>query len=290
MKRYLTQKDRATILKELTKEQKKTLFTVVGKRHRFYFADVLAKYKGTRDWGFYFYIDHGRVRKDITCECGRPLRHQYILVNKRTKEKRTIGSTHLIEGLRIPQDIAKEVLQGIHNINYDLDELLQKYNNGWELPPYVKKNIGRVNVPKDIKKLLVVDLPLLHRHLDLLFDKISKCNSKRRKTKHVFKTDNGFEYEIENNDIYKVLIGEIEPFSYINTFRQEIYRFLKKKVTYVPIYDVINYLVDVGLPNDLMYGQHALTNYLRRYLEVRTDIATEMDLAGYPYYRLQQTK
>lgn len=291
MRKYRTRTERATILKELTKEQRNTLFTVVGKRYRSYFAGVLAKYKETRNCSFYRYIDHGKVRKDITCECGRPLRHQYILVNSKTKEKRTIGCTHLIEELHIPESIAKDVLRGIYDINYDLDELLLKYYNGWELPAYLKKNISKITMPNDIERLLTMDLPLLSRQLDLLYSKLTKLNSKRKEQKfiYVLQENAGFggdiEYEIKNEEIYNVLIGETDFMSYIHPFRKDIEQFLGKQKRYTPVYDIIKYLVSKGLPNELMYGQHALTKHFIRYLSHRKNVKEKIKDDGVMYYK-----
>jgi len=287
MVKYLSKKDRATLLKELTKEQKKILFTVIGKRHRSYFADILAKYKGTRDWTFYRYIDHGSVRKNITCGCGRPLRHQYILINKKTREKRTIGSTHLMEELNIPENIAKEVLQRFHNINYDLDEVLQKYADGWELPPSIKRNLSSITLPNDIQHLLTMDLPLLLRQVDVLYSKISRLKNKKTKTTKMFtKAGSGDSVEIQNEDIYKVLTGKIDSFTYIDAFREDITQFLTNKRHYTPIYDIVNHLVKVGMPFQLMHGQHALTKNITDYLNTRKDIIGKIMDDGYEYYAL----
>jgi hypothetical protein len=292
MKKYLTSAERTAILKGLTKKQKKTLFAAVGKRYRSYFADVLAKYKGTEDWVFYRYIDHGHVRKDVTCECGKPLRHQYILINKKTRKKLSLGSTHIIEELKIPESIAKEVLQGIHDINYDLDELLQKYHNDWELPEYIKINISKIKVPSEVKKLIDAGLPLLSRQLDLLYSKLSKLNSKDGCKKLIFtlKENDGFggdfKYEIKDESIYNVLIGKTDFNSYIYPFRQDIEQFLAKKKRYIPVYEIINYLVGKGLPNELMYGQHALTNHFTQYLFQSKNIEGRRMGDGYIYFRV----
>jgi hypothetical protein len=276
MKKYLERKERAAILKELTKEQRETLFKVIGKRHRSYFADVLARYQGTKDWTLFLYIDHGHVRKDIHCECGRPLRHQYILINKKTKEKRTIGSTHLIEELKIPDNIAKEVLQGIHNINYELDELLQKYHLGWELPQYIKKNITKIKVPSEIDKLLNKDLPLLNRHLDLLYSKLFKLNSKTKEKNVICDVEetaahkSNLKNENKNVKIYNVLKGKTSFASYIKPFIQDIDYFLAKQKRYVPLNEVINYLISKGLPNEFMFGQHILKKHFATFFNTES--------------------
>ncbi|MGG0716276.1 hypothetical protein ABE096_01575 [Robertmurraya massiliosenegalensis] len=287
MKKYLTKTERATILRELTKEQKKTLFIVVGRRYRSYFSNLLAKYKGTRDWAFYKYVDHGSVQKNIKCECGKCLRHQFVLVNRKTKEKRNIGSTHFIEELQIPENIAKDVLRGIHDINFDLDELLQKYDKGWALPKYLKENINKIILPKDIEEMLRMGLPLLSRQINLLYSKIYKIKTRGEKSENKYNINIGeFNYELKHKEIYKVLVGEIDFFSYIDFYKEEIYTFLRQKRKYVPIFDLINHLVGKGLPNELLYGQHALTKHFIMYLSKREDLSLWAKPDGYIYIKV----
>lgn len=289
MKFYTKRKDRVEILKVLTKEQRRTLFKVIGKGYRSYFSNILAKYKGTEEWAFYGYIDHGRVRKEIKCECGRPLRHQYILINKKTKQKRNIGSTHLIEELQIPKDIAKEVAKGIHNINHDLDELLYKFNNGWELPLYIKKYINEIGISKDIEQLLRMELPLLGRHVDLLYTRIEKLISNGKEKSYIVNINANekgvFQYEVKNEDIYKILIGKMNFSNYFDRYLDDIHTYLRAQKKYVPIYDIVDYLVsNSGLANELMYGQHALTKFIINYLDQRGELKGNRRDDGYMYY------
>jgi hypothetical protein len=289
MKKHLNSKERTIILREMTKEQRNILSTVISKSYRSYFADILSKFKGTRDWCFYKYIDHGRVRKNVTCLCGKHLRNQYILINRKTKEKRTLGKTHFIEELNIPEDIASEVLKGIHDIDYDLDEILIKFSQGWELPEFIKENLPKINVPKDIQRMLDMNLPLLLRQLEELYTFIKNLRTKR-KTHLIYSLPlsggGTSQYSVNNREIYDVLTEKIEPLSYLDTYQKDIERFLASTGKFTPIYDVISYLVEVGLPNELIYGQHALTKYIRHYLDNRKNIKGTTKDCGFTYYKL----
>ena len=269
VKNYLSPSERATILKSMSVNQRETLFKVISKSHRSNFAGILAKYKGTKDWTLYSYIDHGSVRKNIKCECGRPLRYQYILINLKTKEKRSLGETHFQEELGIPDHIAKAVIKGIHEIHYEYDELLQKYYSDWELPECIKKNLRKIDVPDSIKQLLNAGLPLLTSHLNLLYSEISKVNQRRTYT---FSTKNGtdtYEHEIKNEEIYKILIGEKEPFSYIDRFQEGIKKYIRQYKSFY-ISDLIHFLsVRSGLPFEKVNGEHALIAHFEDYLMKR---------------------
>jgi hypothetical protein len=289
MKKYFTKAERSEILSELTKMQRKVLFSVVAKRYRSYFANVLAKFKGTEDWKFYLYIDHGAVQDNVKCLCGRSLRHEYILFNKKTKEKVSIGSTHFIEELNIPNDIAKDVLKGIHNIDYDIDEILSKLKNGWSLPKYVENNLSKISMPDSIEKLLSGNLPLLQGQVDLLMDKISKVNTTKGKTRNIYiiRDDSGKEmgsYEIKNDEIYQILIGKIPFSTYIKKYEDVIYRLFKKGRFY-RLDDLINFLVKTeGLPFDLVYGEHALKKYFVEYFKQSNEFQVEVEFEYQIYY------
>jgi len=160
------------------------------------------------------------------------------------------------------------------------------------LPVYLKKNLSEITIPNDIESLITIGLPLLSRQLDLLYSKVSKLNSKSKEKKfsYILKEYDGFgenyEYEIKDQEIYKVLIGETDFKSYINPFRTHIEQFLAKKKRYTPVYDIIKFLVSKGLPNEIMYGQHALTNHFIRYLSNIKNVKGKRKDDGFMYYKL----
>jgi hypothetical protein len=172
----LSNAERAKRIKKLTKEQKEALFSSISITHKSEFANILASHKGTEKWEFSKYIDHGERLPYVKCECGRTLRYEFVLSHKESKNERSLGINHLQEELNIPEEIAKEVYKKIHTINYDLDEILEKYKEGWSLSPYIESYIkySNINIRMDIKLLIDVQLPLLDRHVNWLYDQIRK--------------------------------------------------------------------------------------------------------------------
>lgn len=178
MKVYLSRNERSNILNRLTEKQKEALFTAISLTYKSEFGNLLAGFKGTKLWDFYRYIDHGEVSSTAKCECGRPLRYEFILKNKETKKFLSLGSTHFQEELQIPDEIGKEVIKNIHNIDYDLDEILSKVENKWGLNVYLENAIQSLElfVSAEIKILLDAKLPILERHENKLWDMVKENN------------------------------------------------------------------------------------------------------------------
>ncbi|MGR9635250.1 hypothetical protein ACU82A_30120 [Bacillus cereus] len=105
-----------------------------GKRTAF--ASVLAQQKGDNSqedadhisiqWTLLDFIDAGTISDELKCECGRSLRYQYIVKNLSTGKVLKFGKSHFQEHTNIPADIVKEVINGMLQIDYELDEILIK--------------------------------------------------------------------------------------------------------------------------------------------------------------------
>ncbi|MFD0051462.1 DUF3883 domain-containing protein [Actinomycetes bacterium NPDC127524] len=180
MKVYLSRSERSKLLKSLSIVQQEALFSAISITYKSEFGNLLASFKGTEQWDFYRYIDHGEVISAAKCECGRPLRYEFVLKHKETQKLRSLGSTHLQEELKIPDDIAKEVKNSLHNIDYDLDEILTRVKNQWELSEYILPFLNQKEfiLPMDIKILLDADLPILERQENRLRDLVKEYNKR----------------------------------------------------------------------------------------------------------------
>jgi hypothetical protein len=108
------------------------------------------------------------------------------------------------------------------------------------------------------------------RHLDVLYSTVDKLNSKGKEKPFIYIHQAGnigdkYEYEIYNEDVYKVLIGKTDPISYIDRFHEDIDTFFKKY--YKPYMDIldelIKYLVGLGFPKEKMHGRHALAPQIK---------------------------
>jgi hypothetical protein len=174
MTKSLTNSERDQLLQDLTFDQQSYLMNTLKRGKKTAFANVIAKSKGRiipsgatdeeigmllDDWILDDYLDAGVVSEDVKCECGRALRYQYIVRHVKTGEMRRFGINHFEEHTGLPATIVKEVVQGFTKIDYELDELLLKRQNGsptYDIPE-------GLNLPADIEQPLSLQLPLLDR-------------------------------------------------------------------------------------------------------------------------------
>ena len=139
MKITLNKEEKDLILNSLTPEQKEFIQHHAKKGKKTAFANVLAKDKGIvipdhvspeeaelllDEWILVDYIDNGFINPETPCECGRPLRYQYIVEHKPTNETRRFGITHFEEHTRVSALIINEIKKGFNSIDYEQDELL----------------------------------------------------------------------------------------------------------------------------------------------------------------------
>lgn len=175
------QKDR--ILNTLSSEQKSYLNDHVKRGKKTAFANEMAKDKGIvlpdsasseeiesllEEWVLEDCIDNGFVNPLTPCQCGRPLRYQYVVKHKTSNEYRTFGIKHFEEHSGLPSKIVKEILKGFNKIDYELDDLLQKISTGWSL----ENNVGPLPdgyvLSKEYEAAIGLGLPLLDRQINRL--------------------------------------------------------------------------------------------------------------------------
>jgi len=118
LKIHLNRRERDEIFSSLNNEQKNFIKSYLKCGKQTLFANELALSKGRfqssdkelmkelLSWELTDYIDAGRVDPIYKCECGRPLRHQYIVYNNVTNETKKFGSTHLQLHTGISADLA----------------------------------------------------------------------------------------------------------------------------------------------------------------------------------------
>ncbi|KAA8473027.1 DUF3895 domain-containing protein [Bacillus paranthracis] len=185
---YLSQTERDSILSTLSSEQKDYLNEFLKRGKRTAFASVLAQQKGDNSledadhisikWTLLDFIDAGTISDELKCECGRSLRYQYIVKNLDTGKVLKFGKSHFQEHTNIPADIVKEVINGMLQIDYELDEILIKLKNNWSLE--LNEGItlpADLDIPLDIQIHLDLQLPLLEKQIHRLLS----CTDKNRK-------------------------------------------------------------------------------------------------------------
>ncbi|MBN8207802.1 DUF3895 domain-containing protein [Bacillus sp. NTK071] len=174
MSHNLTTTERDKLFQQLSTDQQRYLTQFLKRGRKTVFANVIARDKGRiipygasdeeiemllDDWILDDFIDAGIVSDELLCECGRPLRYQYVVRHVKTGEVLRFGINHFEEHTGMSSVIVKEVMKGFNTIDYELDELLVKLSKGkssYEVPP-------GMNIPKDISDHFELDLPLLDR-------------------------------------------------------------------------------------------------------------------------------
>lgn len=189
---YLDLEDRDRIMGSLSDEQQDYLRDFLKRGKRTAFASVLARLKGdgleenaehiSTQWMFIEYIDAGEVSNEHLCECGRPLRYQYIVKNLVTNKILKFGKDHFERHTGLPSSIVKAVLKGMYKIDCELDEILNKISSGWSL----FEDLGISSIPDDlimpidIREHLELNLPLLDRQVMRLIDDLRSYNTLMR--------------------------------------------------------------------------------------------------------------
>lgn len=179
---YLTAEERKRLLDSLPEEQRIFLQNNVKKRVRSKFANKVA----TDKWELIDYIDAGQVTPGLRCKCGRALRYQYIVKDLQTNEIIKLGKNHFEQHTGIPTYIAKEVVQGIQEIHYELDEILVKIRDNFELPKPILHKLEKIEVDEEIKEFLHLGLPLSERALNKILRMIKEVEVQNEVTREHF--------------------------------------------------------------------------------------------------------
>jgi hypothetical protein len=176
----LTIQERDSIMTQLSEAQRDFLQHQLMRSRRTAFANAMAKEKGflipddadpediealLNEWIYTGYIDAGHVSPDLRCECGRALRYQHQVLHKTSGKIKYFGIEHLKEHLGIDASIVNAIMKGFDGIDYELDELLIKIQNGWEPNPDIFRDTV---MSPEIAEYLKLGLPLLERQIKQL--------------------------------------------------------------------------------------------------------------------------
>jgi hypothetical protein len=214
MNLVLTVDERESLLSLLTDQQRTFILEHVKRGKKMIFANEMAKDKGlvlpteasTEDiemlldeWVLEDYIDNGFINPETPCECGRPLRYQYIVKHKSTNEIRRFGITHFEEHTGIPAEIVSAIQKGFSAIDYEMDDLLSKIKNNWSLDDTKLFVPDGFIFPKEIRNHLDNQVPLLDRHIQHLRKLVSQFRDERESIKQdVPKVKKAFDWDFDN--------------------------------------------------------------------------------------------
>jgi len=176
----LTIQERDEMLSQLNDNQREFLNQYLVRSRRTAFANAMAKEKGHHvpehaapediealldDWIYTGYKDAGTISPELRCECGRSLRYQHEVKNRKTGEIKKFGIEHLKEHLGIDAAIVTTIKKGFEAIDYELDEILLKIANDWRPAPDA---YSVADLPEQLQRQLSVGLPLLDKQINML--------------------------------------------------------------------------------------------------------------------------
>lgn len=176
--------ERDRILAALTEEQRLFVRDSMVRGRKTLFARVMAAQKGAHipedatfeqiellvdDWIYLRYEDAGEVSDALKCDCGRSLRYAHTVQNLKTGKTHTFGITHLELHTGIDAKIVAQIKSGFDAIDFELNEILFKVANGWDLHRSLGERIPEsLELPAEIGRHLELGLPLLDRQVNRL--------------------------------------------------------------------------------------------------------------------------
>src|SRR5690606_4361038 len=187
------------VFKSLTMPQQEFIKNHVKRGKKTVFANWMARDKGhvlpsgaTNEeierlldgWILDDYIDNGYVNPNTPCECGRPLRYQYIVRHKTTNETRRFGKDHFEEHVGLDAKLVKDIIKGFNEIDYEFDELMYKFRYGWD-DTILNRIPEGIEIPEDILYSIDLGIPLLKRQYNRLLTRINEYEDKRYKQNEI---------------------------------------------------------------------------------------------------------
>jgi hypothetical protein len=197
MNYYFETHERTAILDNLTEDQRSFLLDQMKRGKRTLFSNELARSKGTyrgseqeldreiQEWEFIELLDGGLGNRPYRCECGMPLRYQYIVKNTETGEIKKFGKDHFEFHTGIPASVVKDIIKGFTQIDFELDEILYKVVHGWDSVILTMAKEFEINLPQEIQDHIILKLPLLDRQISRLSRMVYKEKEELNKKRHL---------------------------------------------------------------------------------------------------------
>lgn len=171
----LTQAEVDQIYQKLTPIQKEFIdsFEKRGKKSKW--LEALAKKKGilvnenmseqeliekVNDWVLVDILDGGEGNRPYKCECGMPLRYQYIVSHQSKEQIYKLGETCLENYTNLSCEIIRDIKKGFHVINLERDELLLKILKNYKTSLEKYKEI---EIPNELLEQISYDIPLTNK-------------------------------------------------------------------------------------------------------------------------------
>lgn len=174
--------EREEQLKKLSSTQRDFLINLMNRKKRIVFSKFVSTQKGNlsedlsldeaekkiAEWELVEVIDSGFVNEKTRCECGRPLRYQYIVQHKTTKKVLKFGLNHFEEHMGLGAKVVAEIRKEFMKIDHEFDNLLEKLENQVNHQNLLSNWPKNCPIPEDIKELLDHNIPLLDQQIQKL--------------------------------------------------------------------------------------------------------------------------
>lgn len=117
------------------------------------------------DWILQDVLDGGYGLRPYKCECGKPLRFQYIVHHTEQGTTYGLGETCFEHYTNLKPEILKEIKNGFYHIDLERDQILVKFEQGdlFNLDPYL-----HLEVPEAIQKQAALELPLTDKQISII--------------------------------------------------------------------------------------------------------------------------
>lgn len=136
------------------------------------------------EWVLIDYIDNGFVDKNTPCECGRPLRYQYIVRNNKSGEVKRLGINHFEKHISLKNHVVKQIKKEFDLIEKEVTEILEKTEMNWVIEneiAYIPDDY-KFNSTDNIKKQLDIGLALSARQVNHLRKEVNQKIFSKNKT------------------------------------------------------------------------------------------------------------
>ncbi|WP_071394243.1 DUF3895 domain-containing protein [Bacillus tuaregi] len=256
---FYTSQQRNARLSTLTENQRLFLIEKLKRGKRTVFSNALALGKGTylgsdqdleqeiQLWEFIDLLDGGEGNRPYRCECGMSLRYQYIVKNIRSGAIKKFGRNHFEFHTGIPANIVKDIIKGFESIDYELDEILYKLENGWDRS-LIKKIIDyKLEIPIEIYEQLQLRLPLLDKQMNRLAELVREKEEELHIQKYIKELEKLKEEQRKRNlsvskSVTKPVVNEIP--------RSRPKKLAKKPLITTPLGSIAHQLIIQSLENN----------------------------------------
>jgi hypothetical protein len=194
----LTEREVNDILNTLSSEQQEFLSAHLKQGKKSKWLEVLSQKKGIplsegmteeeieeqiESWVLKEVLDGGFGNKPFRCECGTPLRYQYIVYH--TKEKKTYRlGVHCLENYtKISPELVRDIKKGFHTIDLERDEILTKFKHKQFFA--IEKFLYIEDLPEHITNQAKIGLPLTAKQIETVYH-IKKEHDKKVQTKRIY--------------------------------------------------------------------------------------------------------